>query len=184
MQETRRLIGKAVSLPPAVFYEALGQPQLASLRSAAYNYFDAKDTESIITTSNDRAKRYFVSGLAEAAQFVVTLAAIHPHLGEAAFTRIASDNRTILSLAYLASQNQNQAVALMHNPGLVNQLSDNHTHVTLTDYAHIRVESPNGPCPAVRYNPETDTVAPEPIFVRFGTWAGKIGVRAYFAHAR
>ncbi len=184
MQETRRLIGRAVSLPPAVFYEALGKPKLADLRVTAYDYFDAMGARSIISTTNDSAKRYFVTGLAQAAEFVGSLAAMHPQLDEAAFSRIAEHERTIESLAYMASQNERQAVMVRRNPGLVNQLSDDHTHVTLTEYGRIRDESPIGPCPTVRYEPETDRVAPEPIFVRFGTWAGKIGVQAYFAYAR
>lgn len=184
MQETRRLIGRAVSLPPVAFYEALGQPQLADLKDRATEHFFADGARPLVDSTNDIAKVYFVTGLAQAAEFVGSLAAMHPELDEGAFSRIAEHERTIESLAYMASQNERQAVMVHRNPGLVNQLSDDHTHITLTEYGRIRDESPVGPCPAVRYDPETDRVAPEPIFVRFGAWAGKIGVQAYFAYAR
>jgi hypothetical protein len=177
-QQARRLVGFAISMDPTEIIE-----QVDINGSGSGHIVELQTNHVIRMFKNTRkwqehkgASSFLLNGIGDARTLMKTMFEVHPSgltLDQA--IRIGKDERTIVSIATLASQSDKTLGVMMRDPELYVSLTADHEAIDLEHHVH---PSPRDTCPEVG---PIGQVEPSPLFNKFVPWATELAARSLLA---
>lgn len=177
-QQTRKLVGFAINIDPAEIVE-----QVDMTGDGFGHIVELQTTHIINMFKNVRtwkehkgASGFLLNGIGDSRTLMKTMFEVHPAgLTLEQSIQIGRDERTVMSIATLASQSDRTLGVMMREPELYISLTADHEAMDVAYHVH---PSDRDTCPEVGPRGQ---VEPSPLFSKFVPWATELAARSLLA---